>query len=726
MPREEVVIFTELAKLCSQPGYIHVLANICTFENTIPYSDKLTPKDILSQYSPLRLIRTEISTLIGLMIKKDITTSMPKEDEIGKMFETTYSLLEELHHALALPMFNNMKNALSSGNENYHPCTDGNALREAIFYGSESAYSFQYVDLAVSKFKQDDAWLLKNKGFLITDAQSIVNSIADIFQEKIKQRAAELRSIELNKRTFLPAYIFSAEEIANKTKFDINIVKNVLEAFSPPSNIKYNQEFQSVNDFNVSNAYPLIRLNENEYLLLQYSSLAEALCETPFYWMVKDKKYLETAMKNRGNFTENFTAQRLKIVFGNNRVFKNVLIFDSHLTKKEVGRELAEIDVLVLFGDRALIIQTKSKRLTLKAKKGNGGLLQDDFKKGIQTSYDQALSCSKFITSNNYSFIEKETNQEIKIPSKLTEVYPVSIISNHYPALSAQSRGFLKYTKTDVINPPFVMDIFLLDVMTEMLQSPLHFLSYTNRRVRYLEKVICPDEHSVLGYHLTRNLWITEDWASFTPEADFSVDIDIAMQVRRLNLPGNPTPKGILTKFQGTHFGNLIQKIQASEDSGIIDLGFMLLTIGERSIVMLNESIQKIINQTKKDGKPHDVSMAFGKESGLTIHCNNEPYPFALARLTEHCKRRKYLEQAKTWFGICIDINNNPKTGIKLEFPWQWSEEMAISVKNMKKGGRPENSSSSNNTYKKFKKTGRNDPCPCGSKIKYKKCCLNR
>ena len=48
-------------------------------------------------------------------------------------------------------------------------------------------------------------------------------------------------------------------------------------------------------------------------------------------------------MKHRGNFTEEFSAERLKLVFGNNRVFTNINICDSK--KKKVG----EIDVLVVF-----------------------------------------------------------------------------------------------------------------------------------------------------------------------------------------------------------------------------------------------------------------------------------------------------------------------------------------------------------------------------------------
>jgi len=39
------------------------------------------------------------------------------------------------------------------GDQNFNPFKKGNVLREAIFYGGESAYQFQYRDLSKIKNK---------------------------------------------------------------------------------------------------------------------------------------------------------------------------------------------------------------------------------------------------------------------------------------------------------------------------------------------------------------------------------------------------------------------------------------------------------------------------------------------------------------------------------------------------------------------------------------------
>jgi hypothetical protein len=48
--------------------------------------------------------------------------------------------------------------------------------------------------------------------------------------------------------------------------------------------------------------------------------------------------------------------------------------------------------------------------------------------------------------------------------------------------------------QSDPIQPPMVLDVFALDAITEMLTSPLRFLSYINRRVGYTEQLMATHE----------------------------------------------------------------------------------------------------------------------------------------------------------------------------------------------------------------------------------------
>jgi len=80
------------------------------------------------------------------------------------------------------------------------------------------------------------------------------------------------------------------------------------------------------------------------------------------------------------------------------------------------------------------------------------------------------------------------------------------------------------------------MDIFTLDVMTEMLESPLYFLSYVDKRTGYADKIIASHELVLISQHLKRNLWFEDKYDTILLEDDILADLDVAMSVRRDNV----------------------------------------------------------------------------------------------------------------------------------------------------------------------------------------------
>ena len=75
--RTEQEIFDELAALCCSPGYVHAIAHLCFRDNIIAHLGEVTAEDIYRVPSMEKLSRTEISTLIGLMVKSPIDDTMP-------------------------------------------------------------------------------------------------------------------------------------------------------------------------------------------------------------------------------------------------------------------------------------------------------------------------------------------------------------------------------------------------------------------------------------------------------------------------------------------------------------------------------------------------------------------------------------------------------------------------------------------------------------------------
>jgi hypothetical protein len=645
--RSEQEVFEELAALCASPGFAHVIAYFCLRDQVVGYKDEPTAEQYAKHFSTDRLIRTEISTLIGLMLRAPRDLTLPEPDQFQVLVDRAEALLKELHLALQEPAVAGLRAALAGGAdaEIADPFVSAAAMREPIFYGAESAYAFQYRDFSVQKYARDVAWLQRHKGFSPVEAKEVLLAIGAVLEKNLRSSLEGLKDLPPEQWTILSGFTFTDDEVVQKSGLPSDTVKAVVAAFSNPE--KGNPTFTSLNEFNSANAYPIVKGNGDAYFLFLPVSLAEALYETPFYWMQEREDYKTTAMKNRGLFTEEFTAERLESVFGNERVFRNVDIWETPARKKKLG----EIDTLVLIADHAIVVQDKSKKLTLLARRGNDLQLQADFKAAVQDACDQAIACSHYLLDGKTVFIDA-SGREIAIPRSMKNVYPLTVVSDHYPALSFQARQFLQYERTEAIHAPLVCDIFLIDVLVEFLATPLRLLSYLELRAKAADNVLLSHELVALAFHLKRNLWLGK-YDLIALEDDISTDLDIAMFARRERTGGKTTPTGILTHLQGTPLGSIIEEIEMRSEVAAIGVGLELLKLSGESANDLNLGIKKIATAAA-DGRQHDVTIALTEHSGITVHCNSYPDVVAKPELKRHCELRKYSTKAPQWFGLSI------------------------------------------------------------------------
>jgi Holliday junction resolvase-like predicted endonuclease len=708
--RSENEVFTDLAALAQSPGYVHALAHIVWRDNFVHYQGAMQERDLDKTFSAERLIRTEITTLLGLMVKASWSTELPAPSVLAEYIGCTDRLMRELHDSMPGSLAQ-LKFRLDGGAD-ISAMQTGLAMREPIFYGGESAYIFQYRDLAVEKYTRDDTWLLGHKGFDMTTAHGVVKAMARLQDAKATElwNAHRGRS-DWNCVDLLPAYTLTAAELAGATGFTLAQVQAVLDAFCLSHQ---NAGFQSLSDFNAVYAAPLLRLPDGCVLqLLQYGT-AEALYEAPFYWMWEDKPYRATLGQHRGNFTEEFTVRRLAHVFGASRVHRNV-----HLMRKK-GERAGEIDVLVIYGDRLIVVQTKSKRLTQEARKGNDQVLREDFRKAIQEAYDQAQSCAELLLEGCLAI--DHTGQPLASELQPKEIFLFTVVADHYPALAYQAEHFLQTRTATSVRAPIVMDVFLLDAMTEMLETPLRFLSYASLRAQLVGRLAVNHELTALGHHLRHNLWLDQQTNFAWLHDDLAAALDVAMTVRREGVPGPRVPEGILTRFAGTFFESLVAQLERSEKPSALELGFFLLTFSSKTCQEVNERVAMITRMARSDGSTHNFTLGVNTaQGGITFHCNPIADEAAARRLQEYCHARKYVQRAQQWFGLSIDPHGSLQLAMVLDFPWERSAEWDRATSGMRRNNSPGQQPPRRPGGFKL---GRNDLCHCSSGKKYKKCCL--
>tara|TARA_R110000737_G_scaffold353180_1_gene402940 strand:- start:1814 stop:3937 length:2124 start_codon:yes stop_codon:yes gene_type:complete len=700
--RTEEEIFKDLEELCTSKSYFYTIAYFCLRDNVIKYRKKFSKEEVLQQFNPNRLVRTEISTLIGLGIQNEINLTIPTKNNLLSSIKETEELLQELHFS----MLTSEKG--SDSNIPFFPSIQ-NRIKESVFYSGEGVYLFQYKEFSKIKFKNDNQQLKNKFGFNISDVYDVFEAIELIQDRKLNN--FQTKNIESKIFESLECFKFTLDEVARNSKKTLEIVERIINKFI--CNLEeLTAKFTSLTSFNPYNAFPIIELEKESFLCFQIYSLYESLYETPVFLLNEDKKYSPIASKNRGNFTENFCIQKLTSVFGPKRVYNNIEI----IPKK--GEILSEIDILILYGDIAIIVQAKSKRLTIESKKGNLSTIQSDFKLAIQDAYDQAAKTAIAVLNPKEEFRNSQKEPFI-IENKIRKVYPIIILSDYYPSLTIQTREFLELHNIPEFSQPFITDIFNLDIICDFLRSPLYCLSYIDRRSNYLKQIYLTHELTSLSVHLSHNLWVENKYEGVFFTEDCTAELDAAVLSRKYNLPGSKTPKGILTKFKDTQFKKIIQQLDQGESIQQIELGLFLLKLSEETVLQINSRLDLIFKQTLKDRQTHDFSMGFEDlNTGITFHSSFNNLTEAKQTLEMHCVARKYKSKMNKMFGIFIHpISNIIGIILYLNDEWTFSPVLEDLSKDLK-----EINEDSRTVEKKV--LGRNSLCPCGSGKKYKKCCL--
>jgi len=768
--RKTEAIIDDIKNLVSVKGYIYALCMIL-FEDFHIIPEKIQEIDYRS-----RLSTKEASLLLGFLIQKEIDFSTPDTpQDLIQLKQKTYEFMEKLHRSFVIPFVEKLRKSL----EKEHKIEDyrkeqkeffgkGDMLTEPIFYSGTGVYDFQYLDFLERKYEYDKRWLLKNKNFDIEKSKDIVVQIKNILQEKskkvhlyeLKERIPQIigemkkknpnEDWEKHTKKIVPImelhqYVklffdcptdekaLSMDEIREegwksfykglialfiirKSDFDKNSgIDAFLDNFSISLEKDLNSQFQKIGNFNIINAKPIIKLDEERYFVPISFLLSEAVYESPFYWMMADKEYKNIVGKNRGRVGEEIAYNFLSQVFGKDKTFKSVKI----ATKK--GQDDTDIDVLCILGSKALCVQVKSKKLTELSRTGDDDQLQKDFQEAIQDAYEQGLISRQKILERKSKFFDKNGNG-IYLSEEIDEVYIMGITTENYPSLTHQSDVMLDKKDNDPF--PIFSTIFDLELIIHYLNDSYDFLYYIKQRTSLMDFFKADEEMTFLGYHLDQKLWKIPNVDRYMIDTSFAQLIDRNYYPLKAGLEVSDKGDVIKNRWKNESFDRLCNLLKILDQPKVTDIIFHLLDWSGEARKNLVDFIIQTKEKTMRDGKFHNFSMppddSYSPRVGVTyISLNSNNSEELRERLLTLCQVRKYKSKGDVWIGFgslqssseIIDVIafNNQK--------WEYDkniEELSKLMLGKKGQGR---------FVRIGKKVGRNEKCPCGSGLKYKKCC---
>lgn len=462
--RGEIEILADLERLAQEPGFVYTFCLMTWFALWI------SPDEVTEIDWHQRPNNEELSLLLGLLVKRSLVLGeMPSEETLQRQADEATELLDELHRWCAFPAPGSHGPSPDDGHEQVPNLLEthrewmlsGQGMVEPIFYGGPGAYIFQYLKMAARRYFADAAWFQDELGLSFSSILQIAEGVHELSRDRL-QKVDLWSSHEQICEDVLAAMSFHSEDIPGIERHAWDKFASVFSLV--PGTV--NRNLVSIGACNKVHSHPAVALSDGRHWVPLLPNLAESIYESPFYRMMHDEQYKDTASKNRGDVTEVITRDLLVPVFGSGRVHRGVVV-----TKGKNRR--TDLDVLAVSGNKALIVQCKSQQLTLTARSGDEGMLRRDFHRAVQHAYDQALRGKRALLQRDCKFTDT-TGNPVQLPKEIDEVYILCVTGDHYPAVITQTRFFLK--KEDGEPDPVIMSVFDLDVVS-------FYLSWSLRKI---------------------------------------------------------------------------------------------------------------------------------------------------------------------------------------------------------------------------------------------------
>jgi hypothetical protein len=391
-----------------------------------------------------------------------------------------------------------------------------------------------------------------------------------------------------------------------------------------------------------------------------------------------------------------------------------------------------EADVVVIWGPFLLVIEAKGKRVSRQAMRGGGKGLRSAIQKNVQDAFVQARRVVKVLDSTGrVTFKEKATGRMVSVSSgDLHRVMPISVTLQHLHGIATQLAVTQQLGLFKGNAYPWSVSIDDLDVITRFATSPDVFLHYIERRTDHqgLGVRLLADELDLFGTYLDNRLHPSIYEASKDiSEHDGHQMMWISGGEERFEpyylaeLRGEEPPTGQIKLDIPIRIEEILGELRSRDDDHARWIAFALLGLGDEALY----GIHNLIESSRIGPRPtRGLNRRTLKVDDITINVMTY-WNLGEAEVTEQVSMRSEIEQYRArstvTISFAIDLARQGAFALALwsERTWKYEKEMEEVLGREKQRPRvlalPQGAP----------KVGRNDPCPCGSGMKFKKCCID-
>lgn len=392
-----------------------------------------------------------------------------------------------------------------------------------------------------------------------------------------------------------------------------------------------------------------------------------------------------------------------------------------------------EADLVVVWGPFLIVVEAKGKRVAPEALRGSRSKLKQMLSKNIQDAFIQSRRVVRVLERDGkIRFKEQTTGRVVNVEQdRLRRVMPISVTLQNLSGIPTQLAVTQRLGLFKGNAYPWSVSIDDFDVITRFSGSPDVFLHYIERRTAHQSTPVGlhGDELDIFGQYLDNRLHPSlyegrKEIANPTAgpiSLSFNGGDENFEPFYMAEWNGEPAPSTTVGLKVPPSIQSVLVELRNRTDDGARWIAFALLSLSHAAIGRLASAMEdvrarptqgeRIIRATVQEG---DIVLNVLAHGGLTKDAF-----FKNVTLRSRMEHYRHRPRATVTFGIDQRDTVKPfEVAQWVEGPWEHEpviEKLLVEDREQPRTvqlprGAP--------------KPGRNDPCPCGSKKKFKRCCI--
>jgi len=389
-----------------------------------------------------------------------------------------------------------------------------------------------------------------------------------------------------------------------------------------------------------------------------------------------------------------------------------------------------EADAVIVYEDHLLVLESRGGAFTYTSPATDFDAYVESLKNLVLKPATQGQRFLKYLESKDavaiYNRDRKQVGELRRSDFRHIAICPVTL--DPFTEIAAQVQHLKKIGVDVGDRPVWAISLDDLRVYADIFTNPLIFLHYVEKRMQAFRSELLEsnDEFDHVGLYLKHNNYsvYTEELQSGVYDKvtfdGYRTDVDKFFRERMFD-PNFPCP---LKQESHRRFFEIIDYLDAAARKGRARVASYLLNFAGDTRDRISEGIESELARQPETRRPMPLSV-HGVAS-VTIYC-----------WSEHTGPRNAAAALSHTRSVLLATGEDSKLLLELEYNraneltgawWTWVERGDIPAELLPKlRADAERLKVRRLTAAKAErgKIGRNDPCPCGSGRKYKRCCLN-